>query len=32
MELLKVVMKAKETLAADHSSRLMLKHALAGAY
>jgi hypothetical protein len=32
MELLEVVMKAKETPAVNHSSRLALKHALAGAY
>jgi hypothetical protein len=32
MELLEVVVKAKETLAADHPSRLALQHALALAY
>jgi hypothetical protein len=32
MELLEVVVKARETLAADHPSRLASQHALAGAY
>jgi hypothetical protein len=32
MELLEVVVKAKETLAADHPSRLVSQYALAGVY